>query len=80
MLCQLEEARKVGRLAVLVFADVIVPLFTGGVLPVLAHQWHTDLWRVHSGDAGGGNVPRILSEVFWSIECQGNSLSSSMKQ
>ena len=67
MLCQLVEARKVERLAVLVCADAIVSLSTGGVLPVLAQQWHTDLWRVHSGDTGGGNVPRILSEVFWSI-------------
>ena len=76
MLCQLMEARKVGRLAVLVCADVIcVSLSTGSVLPVLAQQWHTDLWRVHSGDTGGGNVPRILCEVFWSIQCQGNKVS-----
>ena len=51
-------------------------LSTGGVLPVLAQQWHTDLWRVHSGDIGGGEFPRIFSEVFWSTEHQGNNLKS----
>ena len=57
-----------------------VSLSTGGVLPLLAQQWHTDLWRVHSGGTGGGEFPRILSEVFWSIECQVKSLSSSTEQ
>ena len=80
MLCQLMEAGKAGRLAVLVCGDMIVSLSTGGVLSVLAQLWHTDLWSVHSGDTGGGEVRRILSEVFWSIECHGKSLSSSYSQ
>ena len=51
-------------IAMLLGADMIVSLSTGGVLPVLAQQWHTDLWRIHSGDTGGGEIRRVLSEVL----------------
>ena len=57
-----------------------VCLSTGGVLPVLAQQWHTHLWRVHSGDTGGEDVQSILFEVFWSTQCQGKSLLFSNNQ
>ena len=57
---------------------VCVCVSTGGMLPVLAQQWHPDLWRVHSGATGRGESGWILSENIWSVQSQGKpSLTTS---
>ena len=47
-------------------ADVIVCVCVsssaGGMLPVLAQQWLSDLWRVHSEAVGGGTAGRLCAE------------------
>ena len=36
----------------------------GGVLPVLAKHWVTEVWRVHSGAPGGGEAAGLCAEDF----------------
>ena len=74
MFCQFMEASKEGEnsYAVVCRCDHDCVSFHRRCAAVLAQQWHTDLLRAHSGDTGGG---RILSGVFWSIQCHSKSPS-----
>ena len=46
---------------------------SGGVLPVLAQQWITEVWGVHSGDSGGGGTAGLCVEDFKCSACQGQN-------
>ena len=63
-LCDLVEGGKVCTGGyVRVRCDLcVVCVSTGGVLPVLAQQWHRDPWRVHSGATGRGDDGRICTQ------------------
>ena len=80
MLCQLTEARKVETLAVLVCADVIVCL---SLQEVCYHYWpsgSTQTYGEFTVEVLGEENFQGFSQVFWSIEYQGKSLSSSTEQ
>ena len=44
---------------------------SGGVLPILAQQWITEVRGVHSGDPGGGGTAGFCAEDFKCSACQG---------
>ena len=44
---------------------------SGGVLPILAQQWITEVWGVHSGDPGGGGTAGLCAEDFKCSALQG---------
>ena len=46
---------------------------SGGVLPILAHQWITEVWEVHSGDPGGGEAAGPCAEDFKCSAPQGQN-------
>ena len=46
---------------------------SGGVLPVLAQQWITEVWGVHSGDSGGGGTAGLCTEDFKCSAPQGQN-------
>ena len=37
---------------------------SGGMLPILAQQWITEVWGVHSGNSGGGGTAGLCVEDF----------------
>ena len=48
--------------------------YSGGVLPILAQQWITEVWGVHSGDSGGGGTAGLCVEDFKCSACQGQNM------
>ena len=47
--------------------------YSGGVLPILAQQWITEVWGVHSGDSGGGGTAGLCAEDFTCSAPQGQN-------
>ena len=70
MLCDLVEAGKVCTCAIVAAVVVCrcdhncVSSSAGGMLPVLAQRWLSDVWRVHSGAARGGKTNWLCGEDF----------------
>ena len=52
---------------------------SGGVLPILAQQWITEVWRVHSGDPGGGEAAGLCAEDVKSSAPQGQSRAYALR-
>ena len=52
---------------------------SGGVLPILAQQWITEVWGVHSGDSGGGGTAGLCVEDFKCSACQGQSRAYALR-
>ena len=46
---------------------------SGVVLPILAQQWITEVWGVHSGYSGGGEAAGLCAEDFKCSAPQGQS-------
>ena len=52
---------------------------SGGVLPILAQQWITEVWGVHSGDSGGGGTAGLCAEDFKCPACQSQSRAYALR-
>ena len=62
MLSGLVEGGEVRITATLSSTRECLLVFPGGMLPVLAQQWHTKVWRVQSGCPGGGEAAGLCTQ------------------
>ena len=53
--------------------------YSGGVLPILAQQWITEVWGVHSGDSGGGGTAGLCVEDVKSSAPKGQSTGYALR-
>ena len=53
--------------------------YSGGVLPILAQQWITEVWGVHIGDSGGGEAAGLCVEDYKCSACQGQSRAYALR-
>ena len=63
MLSDVVEGGQVRMVATLAMHLFLSP-HPGGVLPVLAKHWVTEVWRIHSGAPGGGEAAGLCAEDF----------------